>query len=114
LGVVHFVHEDFWPLNTSLWVREFKRVSPVYAFFLLQNLKLDQFNGGASVPTLDRKAVHRLPVLIPNKQLSKVFGDSVSPIFAMIQKLVLRNQKLKQARDLLLPRLMNGELTVDV
>ena len=35
LGVVNYVTEDFWPLNTTLWVREFKRVTPIYAFFLL-------------------------------------------------------------------------------
>ncbi len=112
LGVVHFVNQDYWALNTALWVREFKRVSPFYAFFLLQELSLEQFNGGASVPTLDRKAVHRLSVLIPTQNLSTVFDSFVSSTFGLIQNLSQQNQKLKQARDLLLPSLMSGELAV--
>ena len=31
LGIVSYVPHDYWPLNTALWVREFKRVSPLYA-----------------------------------------------------------------------------------
>jgi type I restriction enzyme S subunit len=66
LGSVHFVLEDFWPLNTALWVKKFKRVSPYYALFLMRNMDLKQYNGGASVPTLDRKAVHRVEILVPS------------------------------------------------
>ena len=40
LGKVFFIHEDFWPLNTSLWVKEFNRVSPAYAFHLLHSMTL--------------------------------------------------------------------------
>ena len=112
LGVVQYAPEDFWPLNTALWVREFKRVNPIYAFFLLQELGLEQYNGGASVPTLDRKAVHRLPVLIPNRQLVDMLDEYVAPMFRMFQKLRLQNEKLRAARDLLLPRLMSGEIAV--
>ncbi len=112
LGVVHYVTEDFWPLNTTLWVREFKRVTPIYAFFLLQELKLEQYNGGVSVPTLDRKVVHHIPILIPSEKLLNLLNEYVEPIFIQITNLKLQNQKLKAARDLLLPRLMSGEIAV--
>ncbi len=55
LGIVHYVSGDYWPLNTTLWVKEFTRVSPLYAYFLLQDMDLRQYNGGASVPTLIAK-----------------------------------------------------------
>jgi type I restriction enzyme S subunit len=112
LGVVQYAAEDFWPLNTALWVREFKRVSPIYAFFLLQELGLEQYNGGASVPTLDRKAVHRLPVLIPSRRLVDMLDEYVVPMFELLQSLRSQNEKLRAARDLLLPRLMSGEIAV--
>jgi type I restriction enzyme, S subunit len=38
LGRVFFIHGDFWPLNTSLWVKKFKRVSTAYSFHLLRGL----------------------------------------------------------------------------
>jgi len=87
-------------------------VTPIYAFFLLQELKLEQYNGGVSVPTLDRKVVHCVPILIPSERLLDLLNEYVEPIFTQITNLKLQNQKLKAARDLLLPRLMSGEIVV--
>lgn len=112
LGEVQYVDQDYWPLNTALWVKEFKRVTPLFALFLLREMDLKQFNGGASVPTLDRKSVHRVDVLIPSTQMLRAFDEFAVDVFAQVKKLASQNQKLRQARDLLLPRLMNGELAV--
>ncbi|WP_090142785.1 restriction endonuclease subunit S [Limnohabitans sp. DM1] len=112
LGEVQYVDQDYWPLNTALWVKGFKRVTPLFALFLLREMDLKQFNGGASVPTLDRKSVHRVDVLIPSTQMLRAFDEFAVDVFAQVKKLASQNQKLRQARDLLLPRLMNGELAV--
>jgi len=112
LGEVQYVAEDYWPLNTALWVKEFKRVTPLFALFLLREMDLKQFNGGASVPTLDRKSVHRVEILIPSAQLLRSFDDFATGVFEQIKNLHSQNQKLRAARDLLLPRLMSGELAV--
>ena len=112
LGEVQYVAEDYWPLNTALWVKEFKRVTPLFALFLLREMDLKQFNGGASVPTLDRKSVHRVEILIPAASMLRSFDEFVSDVFMQIKNLSTQNQKLRAARDLLLPRLMSGELAV--
>jgi len=112
LGVVNFVEGDYWPHNTALWVREFKKVTPMFALFLLREMNLEQYNGGASVPTLDRKAVHRVLVLIPPRKFITLFDEQLAPMFAQLGNLALQNQKLRAARDLLLPRLMSGEMAV--
>ncbi len=112
LGVVNYVDEDYWPHNTALWVREFKKVAPLFALFLMRNMNLRQYNGGASVPTLDRKAVHRVPVLIPAQRFVTLFQEQVMPMFAQLRNLRQQNLKLRAARDLLLPRLMSREIAV--
>jgi type I restriction enzyme S subunit len=112
LGVVNYACEDYWPHNTALWVREFKKVTPLFALFLLREMNLKQYNGGASVPTLDRKAVHRVPVLIPPPKLITLFDEQLGPLFAQLRNLRQQTQKLRAARDLLLPRLMSGEIAV--
>ena len=112
LGEVHYVPRDFWPLNTALWVKEFKTVTPLFAFFLLREMDLRQYNGGVSVPSLDRKAVHRVEILFPPKKLIAIFDEFASPLFTQIENLRSQNEKLRAARDLLLPRLMNGEIAV--
>lgn len=112
LGNVHYICQDFWPLNTTLWVKELKRVSPLFAYFLLKELSLEIYNGGVSVPTLDRKVVHRIPIVLPSEKVMNQFNNLVEPIVSQIKHLEEYNQKLKQARDLLLPKLMSGEVTV--
>lgn len=112
LGVVHFVHEDFWPLNTSLWVKEFRRVTPLCAYFLLSELGLAQFNSGASVPTLDRNVVHPLPVLIPPGSVQREFDRVANPLFEQRHALEKAANAARQARDAILPRLMSGALAV--
>jgi type I restriction enzyme S subunit len=112
LGEVHYVPRDFWPLNTALWVKEFKAVTPLFALFLLREMDLKQYNGGVSVPSLDRKAVHRVEILLPPKKLIAVFDEFAGPSFEHIEYLGAQNEKLRAARDLLLPRLMNGEIAV--
>ncbi|HAS6058967.1 TPA: restriction endonuclease subunit S [Vibrio vulnificus] len=112
LGTVMYVSTDFWPLNTTLWVKEFKKASPLFATFLLRAMKLEGYNGGAAVPTLNRNDVHKVNVLCPPVNLMNEFESQVESTFKQVDKLKEYNEKLAQARDLLLPKLMSGELTV--
>lgn len=112
LGEVQYVAEDYWPLNTALWVKEFKRVTPLFALFLLRELDLKQFNGGASVPTLDRKSVHRVEILIPSVLMLRSFDEFAADVYEQLKNLAAQNQKLRTARDHLLPRLIGGELVI--
>lgn len=112
LGTVMYVAKDYWPLNTTLCVKEFKKASPIFATYLLRAMKLEGYNGGAAVPTLNRNDVHKVDVLCPESKLMNEFEVQVENIFKQIDKLKEYNEKLAQARDLLLPKLMSGELTV--
>lgn len=112
LGQVCFVSVPCWPLNTALWVKELKRVSPWFAYFLLADIGLEKFNGGASVPTLDRKVAHAAKVIIPPQKWINSFDEVSQLNFTMIENLKSQTANLARARDLLLPRLMNGTLTV--
>src|SRR6185312_14641255 len=73
LGKVFYVHGDFWPLNTSLWVKEFRHSTPAYAFHLLHGLDFRLFNAGSAVPTLNRNHVHNLSTLLPPMGLIRAF-----------------------------------------
>ena len=100
LGEVHYVTGDFWPLNTALWVKEFKRVTPLFSLFLIREMDLKQYNGGVSVPTLDRNTLHRVEVLVPPKNLLTAFDEFAIPLFEQMENLKQQNQKLRAARDL--------------
>ena len=49
-------------------------------------------------------------VVFPPEPLLKTFDEMVMPINSQIIQLLIQNQKLAQARDLLLPRLMSGKI----
>jgi len=112
LGTVMYVEEDYWPLNTTLWVREFRRATPIYAYYLLIGLHLEQYNSGAAVPTLNRNDIHGLPVILPPAYTLNEFDDYILPMLVLRKNLRERNEVLRRTRDLLLPRLIAGEVDV--
>lgn len=112
LGKVFFVHENFWPLNTSLWVKEFRRARPIYAYHLLSDLDFDTFNAGSAVPTLNRNHVHNLRVLIPPLEVIERFEAISAPIFQRCYQINQESLTLTSIRDALLPKLMSGEIRV--
>ena len=112
LGKVFYVDDDFWPLNTSLWVKEFRHSRPAYAFHLLLRIDFALFNAGSAVPTLNRNHVHHLPTLLPPMALIDVFERIAN---GSLQRQKYSNQQsntLVALRDTLLPKLISGELRV--
>jgi type I restriction enzyme S subunit len=109
LGSVMYVEEDFWPLNTTLWVKYFSKVTPIYAFYLLNEFELTSFNSGAAVPTLNRNDIHGCQVIIPSQEVLEKFDSHVLPLFMMKRILNNLNINLRSTRDLLLPRLISWE-----
>ncbi len=85
-----------------------------YSFFALKEIKsrLEAMGGGATMVNVNKHKFSSIPIIIPSKKLIDLFGQIVKASFEQIEKLSLTNLKLAQARDLLLPRLMNGEIAV--
>ncbi|MEG3863176.1 restriction endonuclease subunit S [Microcoleus sp. herbarium12] len=113
LGTVIYVDEDYWPLNTTLWVKEFRRVTPLYAFYLLSDLKLEQYNSGAAVPTLNRNDIHGQPVVLPPQRILEQLNLFVEPLLVLKKNLLKRSDNLRQTRDLVLPRLISGKIDLE-
>ena len=112
LGTVLFVNHDGWPLNTSLYVKDFKGNEPLYVFYNLKNIDYESFNSGAGVPSLNQNHLHKLKLWIAGKELQIKFKDFVQPIFQQVETLNKQNTQLRQIRDRLLPRLISGKLEV--
>ena len=54
----------------------------------------------------------RIKLLVPPKSVIVQFEEMIAPIFHQTENLQRQTQKLRAARDLLLPRLMSGEIAV--
>lgn len=110
IGKVFFAHDDYWPLNTALWVKEFKRATPAYAFQFLQTMDLMRLNAGSAVPSLNRNHVHAQPAIIPPTALVSAFTDIAMPLLQRIRANDEHGTQLATLRDTLLPRLISGKL----
>lgn len=80
--------------------------SPQTAGFIANQAK------GSTMPNLSAGALKKVPILCPPSKLQSLFVEAVDSQFELIETLSEQNQRLAQARDLLLPRLMNGEIAV--
>jgi type I restriction enzyme S subunit len=67
---------------------------------------------GATMLNLNSSVLKSVPVLVAPRRLQDVYAAQVEPMAHMVELLSEQNQKLRAARDLLLPRLMSGEIAV--
>lgn len=85
LGQVFYIAEDFWPLNTALYVRDFKGNEPRFVAALLRSMNLAQYDGAAAVPGLNRNHVHTVPVRVPAVRTQGEIADVVQAFDDLIE-----------------------------
>jgi type I restriction enzyme S subunit len=108
VGSVHWCDVPFYPIDTVYFVRT--ELPLHYVFF---NLKRQNFiNNDAAVPGLNRNQAYSLHFLVPSEVVLGCFVELCGPIFRQIRLLAAKNTNLRATRDLLLPKLISGELDV--
>lgn len=65
LGQVFYVKEDFWPLNTTLYVRDFKGNDPKFTSYFLRTVDFLSCSDKAAVPGVNRNHLHQISVILP-------------------------------------------------
>jgi type I restriction enzyme S subunit len=64
-GTICYIEEDFWPLNTCLYVRDFKGNDPRFVYYFLKTFDLARLNSGSAQPSLNRNFVYPVPAAFP-------------------------------------------------
>jgi type I restriction enzyme S subunit len=109
VGSVFWTNEDFHPIDTTFYVK-----TEICLYYVYYNLKNQNFiNNDAAVPGLNRNQAYLLPLIIPPKFLLLKFQEFIEKIFNQIDNLNKKNINLRKTRDLLLPRLISGEIDVE-
>jgi len=78
LGTVHYLKQDFWPHDTTLWVKDFKGNDPRFVSYFLKTLKLEIFDTGSSNPTLNRNHLHKIKVRFPDLDIQIKIANFIS------------------------------------
>ncbi len=108
VGSIFWSPINFWPIDTVYFIP--KDQADFWLYLALPTAGFQ--NTDAGVPGLNRDFAYSRKLVQPPERLRRLFNEAVEPIFAQRTTLEVYNQKLSQARDLLLPRLMNGEIAV--
>ena len=66
IGEVQYVEDNYWPHNTSLYVKDFKGNYPRFVYYFMKNFGTDRVKGGSAVPTLNRNNLSGIDVYIPD------------------------------------------------
>ena len=108
VGSVFWSGRDFCPIDTVYYVDA--ETSDLYLYYALRHMHF--ISTDVAVPGLNRDLAYSRPLLTASPSLRYQFLAIVEPIHAQLDKLDELNNKLRIARDLLLPRLMSGEIAV--
>ena len=110
IGEVFYISQDFWPLNTTLFVSEFNGNYPLFISYFLQTINLSSFNDKTSVPGINRNHVHAQTVRLPTIQEQQAIAKNLilcdSKIVALEHEATLLDELFKA----MLEELMTGRL----
>lgn len=89
IGEVFFIEEPYWPLNTALYVVDFKGNDPRFVAYLLRSTLRNYQTEKAAVPGVDRNVLHQLPV----KSADQFTQQRVVELLSAYDDLIENNRK---------------------
>jgi len=97
LGEVYFIEQDYWPLNTALYVIDFKDTDPRFSAYFLKNTLKSYKSDKAAVPGVDRNVLHALKVRAPDRDTQERIVDVLSKYDDLIENNKRRIELLEEA-----------------
>lgn len=112
--VLQLVNEKFWPNNHTHILRGKAPVSTHFLYLGLSLLDISPYITGAAQPKITQENMNRIPFVCGSVELHRDFDRLTAPMIHQTQMLQRQIQNLRRARDLLLPRLLSGQIALDV
>ena len=112
LNNIMYVDETFWTVDTMFYATMKQPHTAVFVYFFVKAFDMYSMNIGAAVPSMTTKILDAMDVVIPDKETLEKFDKYAKVYFNKIKTMQGQNEQLKTARDLLLPKLMSGEVEV--
>ncbi|HOV43028.1 MAG TPA: restriction endonuclease subunit S [Syntrophothermus lipocalidus] len=109
VGSVFWSNENFYPIDTVFYV-----ITELNLPYCYHALKEQNFiNNDSAVPGLSRNQAYLNRIVVPTQEILQKYNDHINPIFSQLYLLDKKNLILRRTRDLLLPKLISGELNVE-
>jgi type I restriction enzyme, S subunit len=98
LGKVFYINEDFWPLNTTLYVCDFKGNDPRFISYFLRSLDFSAYSDKAAVPGLNRNHLHEARVRLPREVSEQ---EAIATILGALDDKIELNRRLNETLELI-------------
>ena len=112
LNNVMYVNEPFWSVDTMFFTEMKLPDVAKFVFHFVKSKDLASLNAGSAVPSMTTDILNAMELCIPDPETLKCFESIVGPMYRAMQHNTEESKKLATVRDILLPRLMSGELDV--
>lgn len=90
LGSAFYVESNYWPHDTTLWVKDFKGNDPKFIFYFIKKLGLERLDSGSSNPTLNRNFVHQIKAELPDI----ISQSKIASVLSAIDKKIDLNNRI--------------------
>ena len=110
--IAFFASGKFWVNNHAHVVQGKVPISTNFLHLFMSNAAISGYITGTAQPKINQSNLNRIPILVPPQGVLERFDKMIEPIFDSIATLDLKNINLRQTRDLLLPKLISGEIDV--
>jgi type I restriction enzyme S subunit len=111
-GSVHWIDDDFFPIDTTFVCEPKEKVPLVFLYLALLQLDLPNLTVNSGVPGLNRDEALGSRMIIPETSDLEAFEEIVAPLFASRTLLLEMSRSLSALRDELLPKLISGAIRV--
>jgi type I restriction enzyme S subunit len=113
LGIVNYIAQNFFPIDTTFYVKSKTNSGKLYyEYFLLKTFALEDLNSDSAVPGLNRENAHAMEVIVPTLYAVIKYNTISEPLFSKQLHNSLQIHSLSTLRDGLLPKLMSGDVKV--
>ena len=112
LNNVMFVSTPFWSVDTMFYTKMKCQTAGKYLYFYLRDLDLASMNSGSAVPSMTTEILNDIQVPFPDKAALDDFDEELQSLFDMMKINEDQINHLSSIRDVLLPKLMSGEIDV--
>lgn len=102
IGVATYVKEPYWPLNTCLFVTDFKGNDPRWVYWMLKGIDFVGFNSGSAQPSLNRNYLAGIPVYVPPRDVQAAIAEVLG---ALDDKIAANEKVIAHADQLALAAL---------
>ncbi len=108
IGRVFSVEGGFWPLNTTLYVEDFRGNDPRFVRHLLTELHLETFAGGSTVPSLNRNVLDQELVFRPSVDRQVAIADLLDAIEGVVVRAQVLAERCRAMRSLVVKAVLSG------